>query len=493
MIFGVANNGHANAESGGDGALGYALCRVIRAFGVDVGPQLPQERFDVGFGEEHDVVYAAEGRHELRARVFIENRPAGPLQIAHAGIRVYANDQNIAFAACAFKIADVPYVERIEAAVREDDAPALALVFRELFAKHISRRDFGSGCSHDSADSSGGFTANGIEKLLARNSGRTAFHHHEASGDVGDVCGFERRGSASECKSVGSENRVACARDIEGLIAAVHGNLGKLIMRFKKSHAVAPTSDEERLKLHGCECCAARAGEFLSVSTYRGVMLCLDLGLVWSSRRDASLCIGVKPIASVKRDGQIILAFPGGLVDQVGSGYAKTVIRNGECVSFAELRGKLLEEFFSNGVRQSQLRFVVHAKNLLRRGVRPAGEEARFCWGGPALHSDDSRNIDALAAEMGDQRIADRVITNGADGQDTGAKRCQIVGSVCTAAWNKLRFAVLQDQHGGLARDAGDFAKAKFVGNKIAEKYDGLRGKLLDTFGERNEVDRSRC
>src|SRR6267378_2436566 len=133
MILWVANNGDANAKPRGDRAFRHALGRVVRAFGVNVGPQLFQERFDVGFGEEHDVVYAAEGRHELRARVFIENRPAGPLQIAHAGIRVYANDQNIAFAARAFKIADVPYVERIEAAVREDDAPALALVFRELF------------------------------------------------------------------------------------------------------------------------------------------------------------------------------------------------------------------------------------------------------------------------------------------------------------------------------------------------------------------------
>ena len=87
---------------------------------------------------------------------------------------------------------------------------------------------------------------------------------------------------------------------------------------------------------------------------------------------------------------------------------------------------------------------------------------------------------------MGDERIAGRVIAHSANGQDPRAKRRQIVGSVGPAAWNKLRFAVLQDQHGGFARDAGDFAEPKFIGNEITEQNDGLRGKLLDTFGERN-------
>src|SRR6267142_1079568 len=118
MILWVANNGDANAKSRGDRAFRNAICRVIRAFGVDVGPQLFQKRLDVGFSEEHDVVHTAEGRHDLRARAFIENRPTGSLQVAHAGIGVHTNNQNIAFAARAFKIADVADVQHIEAAAR---------------------------------------------------------------------------------------------------------------------------------------------------------------------------------------------------------------------------------------------------------------------------------------------------------------------------------------------------------------------------------------
>src|SRR5437879_4541060 len=98
-----------------------------------------------------------------------------------------------------------PGVQRIEAAVREDDAPAMALVFLEFLAEYTLRHDFGTGFAHDSAGGSGGFTANGIEKFFARDGGRAEFHHHEASCDVGDVRGFEWRGPASECESVGGK------------------------------------------------------------------------------------------------------------------------------------------------------------------------------------------------------------------------------------------------------------------------------------------------
>src|ERR1700730_11412941 len=154
VILGVTNNSDANAKAGCDSSFGNGLCRVIRALGMDVGTRLFEERFDVGFNKKHDVIYAAEGGHELCARAFVENWPAGPLLIADAGISVHANDQNIAFATGAFKIADMPDVQRIEAAVREDDAPALALVFHEFLTEHFSRHDFGSGFAHDSAGGS---------------------------------------------------------------------------------------------------------------------------------------------------------------------------------------------------------------------------------------------------------------------------------------------------------------------------------------------------
>jgi len=130
VILGVTHDSYANAKSGGDGAFGNGLRSVVGTFGVNVGTHLFQQHFDAGFGKEHDIVHAAERRHELRARIFIENWPARPLQFAHAGIGVQANDQDIAFAPRAIEIADVPDVQRIETAVGENDPPALALVLR---------------------------------------------------------------------------------------------------------------------------------------------------------------------------------------------------------------------------------------------------------------------------------------------------------------------------------------------------------------------------
>ena len=141
----IADDGDANAETRGDGALGNGVGGVIGALGVDVGAQIFQQGFDVGFGEEHDVVHAAECGNELRAGVLIEDRAAGAFQIAHAGIRVHADDQDVAFAARAFEIADVSDMQRVEAAVGEDDALAAALVFGEFLAQQIARNDFGSG------------------------------------------------------------------------------------------------------------------------------------------------------------------------------------------------------------------------------------------------------------------------------------------------------------------------------------------------------------
>src|SRR5882724_2164964 len=62
VIFGVAHDGDADAEAGCGGALGYSFGGVVGAFGVDVGTEEFEERFDVGFAkEEHKVDRAESG------------------------------------------------------------------------------------------------------------------------------------------------------------------------------------------------------------------------------------------------------------------------------------------------------------------------------------------------------------------------------------------------------------------------------------------------
>jgi hypothetical protein len=83
----------------------------------------------------------------------------------------------------------------------------------------------------------------GVEKFLARNGGGAAFHYHQASGDVGDVGSFERRRSAGERQSVCGENGVARASHVNGLIAAVNGDLREAIAWLEESGTVPSASD----------------------------------------------------------------------------------------------------------------------------------------------------------------------------------------------------------------------------------------------------------
>ena len=64
MVFGIADDGDADAEAGGDGAFGDGVRGVVGAFGVDVWAQFFEKFFDVGFRENQDVVYDAESGYE---------------------------------------------------------------------------------------------------------------------------------------------------------------------------------------------------------------------------------------------------------------------------------------------------------------------------------------------------------------------------------------------------------------------------------------------
>src|SRR5215471_4682783 len=95
VILGIANDGHADAEAGGDGAFGNGFGGVVRTFGVHVGPQLFEELFYIGFREDDDVIHAAEGCHQNGASAFVQNRTARAFQRTHAGIAVDTDDQEI--------------------------------------------------------------------------------------------------------------------------------------------------------------------------------------------------------------------------------------------------------------------------------------------------------------------------------------------------------------------------------------------------------------
>ena len=127
MIFGIADDGYADAEAGGDGALGDGVGGVVGALGVNVGTQFFEQFFDVRFGENHDVVHDPEGGDEKGAGLFVENGAARAFQRASAGVGVDGDDEKVALLFCAGEVANMADVEGVEAAVGENDALAALL------------------------------------------------------------------------------------------------------------------------------------------------------------------------------------------------------------------------------------------------------------------------------------------------------------------------------------------------------------------------------
>jgi hypothetical protein len=131
VVFGIADDGYADAEAGGDGALGDGVGGVVGAFGVDVGAQFFEQLFNIGFGENHDVVYDAESGDEKGAGLFVENGAAGAFEGPDAGVGVHGDDEEIAFGFCSGEITGVADVDRVEDAVGEYDALSALLCGRQ--------------------------------------------------------------------------------------------------------------------------------------------------------------------------------------------------------------------------------------------------------------------------------------------------------------------------------------------------------------------------
>ena len=112
---------------------------------------------------------------------------------------------------------------------------------------------------------------------------------------------------------------------------------------------------------------------------------------------------------------------------------------------------QLCLELFVHCFRDGRLRFAIDAQNLLADGVGPAGKDA--CLGGsrPTLDAENAGDIDTLASEVGDERVASGVIADSADGKHACAEGGKIVGGVGAAAGSEMRFAMAEDEDGGFA------------------------------------------
>ncbi len=119
-----------------------------------------------------------------------------------------------------------------------------------------------------------------------------------------------------------------------------------------------------------------------------------------------------------------------------------------------------------------RLRLAVHAHHLLPAGVRHAGQDARLGGGGMGLQALDAADGNLLFAEALQQQAAGFVVAHHAHRQDVDPQRGQVHDGVGAAAGHHGALAMLQDQHRGLARDAGDLAEDKLVGHQVGQHCD---------------------
>lgn len=488
MVLGIADDGDADAEAGGHGAFGDGVGGVVGAFGVDVGTQIFEKLFDVGFGKNHDEVDVAESGYEQGAGLLVEDGAAGAFEGANAGIGVDGDNEEVAFGFCGGKIADVADVERIEDAVGEDDALATLPCCRQEGDQFFSRDDFFVGLAHRSGGFAEGGRADGFEELGAGDGGGTAFHDDEAAGDVGEMRGFEGRSAGGEAEGVGGEDGVACAGDVDGLIAAVDGDVDGLHAGLEEGEAVAAAGDDEGFEVHLGDGGAAAAFEFGKILADGGVVEGFDFTFVGCGGMDAGALVVGEAVARV--EGGKERAFIGGKnfakFPRVGD--TETVVGNGQGVCFFERLRESGVNFILEFGGQGLAGFVVHAEDLLADFVGPAGEESGFGRSGPAIDAENAGDVDLLVAEKFEETVAGFVFADGGDGNDLGAEGGEIVGGVGAAAGDDLGFTMLENEDGGFAGDTSDVAELKCVGDEIAEDDDGFGGEALDDFGERQEV-----
>ena len=489
MVFRIANDGDADAEAVGDGALGNRVSGVVGALGVDIGAQFLQKFLDVGFGEEHNVIHDAEGGDDKRAGMFVEDGTAGTFQRADTGIGVDADNEDVSFGLGSGQIADMANVKRVETAVGEDDRLPTELRRGQEFAEKFARNDFRLGGTHELRGSLRGRGADGGEEFGAGNGGGAALHDHEAAGDVGEVRGFERRSAAGKAESVGGENGVAGAGDVHGLIAAMDGDVHGFLSGLKEGDAVAASSDDEGLEFQVGEGGAAAAFEFSEIFADGGVVKGFHFTFIGCGGMEAGAGVVGEAVTRIERGDGAALTAGEEFAEFGGNGDAEAVVGNGDGVGFLEGVGELGVNFFVDVGGKGVAGFVVHAEDLLADFVSPSGEEAGFGRGGPAPGAKDAGDVHSLRAEEFAEAISGQVITDGGDGNDFGSKGGEIVGRVGAASGNDLSFTMLEDQNGSFAGDPGDVAELEGVGDEIAQDNDAFGGEALDVFREGEEVD----
>src|SRR6267378_2885831 len=141
VILGIAHDDHV-ASTGFDLiALGDALHRVIRAFGMKVRTDFANNRAHVLFWKYYDGVHIRQRRKNFRAFFGRHHWPAFALQRAHGSICVHRNNQFAAKFPSGAQVAYVANMQHVENTVSQRDAIAGAPPICYTLLKFVARNN----------------------------------------------------------------------------------------------------------------------------------------------------------------------------------------------------------------------------------------------------------------------------------------------------------------------------------------------------------------
>lgn len=139
------------------------------------------------------------------------------------------------------------------------------------------------------------------------------------------------------------------------------------------------------------------------------------LGFIGCGGSEPSFGIGSQVVTGVECDGQRSPALGAGEADEVGSSDAEAVIGNRNSIGGTKMCLQSLLQFPACSFRQSRLRLTIDSEDLLADGVCPSGEEAGLGRSTPVFNTQDSGNVDAFVAEVGEKSISGGIIADGGD------------------------------------------------------------------------------
>src|SRR5215469_1075422 len=149
VILRIADDGHANTEAARDFAFGDRVGGVVGAFGVDIRTQLLKQRFDRRLRKEDHIVDVAQSGDQLGTGELVEDRTAGPLELARTGVGIDGHDQNVALVFGSGQIAHVADVKRVKATVGQHNALPCPFQTDDFVGGLFAREDLGVGGTHD--------------------------------------------------------------------------------------------------------------------------------------------------------------------------------------------------------------------------------------------------------------------------------------------------------------------------------------------------------